>query len=764
MQGKDLRHCVKMLHRRRLLVFLLVFINATSAVILVSLHQTMKTVTAKEAEGYYGTVLEYTVRTLESFIKDSLTKASTFLLDENVRSYLTFGDPQEPVQPEGYREYSIQKSLKTAKVNDEDIHSIYLFRFSPEAIVTDKGVYASAAEFEEAALYRELRESLPRRGSSRFEMGLRREHGPDGTGTPNIFSLIVPFNTLAQNGALVFNLRETAFTKYFLTARERLTGSTYLVSPEGAVIAPSSAEREGLQELLRFASVFTGHRLFGAAGRTVVFSYTNRYGIRLVHEVPAHELYASVLMFRNILITLWIMIFCASIPFSIWIESSVYRPVERLRNFLKDHNAFRKIEHEDDFELFIKTYQTLFERNSRYRSQLESYRPIMQEIMLYQFMNENPLVAGPAVEMLSEIRNRFTKSHFACIIFRIDGYQQYRAERTDAQIAEDIAFLSEQIDGRLPEAYLVNHMGENEIIILANFTGTETAAETLRGMIRPVRLMFEDYLRRTVTVAVGGPVEGFESLPRAYRTAHIAAAHRLVIGNGAMILYEDLPHGDANGEIPAETLKRLTHAVKTFNRAEADEALKECFSSIRGSMNIYESVTIACSTILKTLAHFTEELGLEIPENGRIGELVTNAETVENLTRWFSTQMNRIIHKLELRKDEKNVDYLTQIEQVIEEQYRNPLLQISTVAEHFNLSATYFGRFFSELTGRNFTNYVNEVRLRHAVELLTSSDATVNQIAEAVGFNSTQYFIRVFKKKYLTTPRGYRLKAETPAA
>ena len=745
-------------------MFLLVFVNATSAVILGSLHQTMNAVTKKEAEGYYGSVLEYTVRTLESFIKDSLTKASAFLLDENVRSYLTFGDPREPMQLEGYREYSIQKSLKTAKVNDEDIHSIYLFRFSPEGIVTDKGVYASAGEFEEAALYREFRESLPRQRSSTFAMGLRREHGPDGSGTPNIFSLIVPFNTLARNGALVFNLREAAFTKYYRTVAERLTGSTYLVSPEGAVIAPSSAEREGLQELLRFASDFTGHRLFDAEDRTVVFSYTNRYGIRLVHEVPAQELYASVLMFRNVLITLWIMIFCASIPFSVWIESSVYRPVERLKTLLKDQNAFRRIEHEDDFELFLKTYQTLDERNSRYRSQLESYRPIMQEIMLYHFMNENPLIGGSAAEMLSEIRNRFTKPHYVCIIFRIDGYQQYRAERTDAQIAEDITFLSAQIDGRLPDAYVVNHMSENEIIILANFTDTGTAAEDLRGTIRPVRLMFEDYLRRTVTVAVGGTVDGFDSLPRAYRTARIAAAHRLVIGNGAIILYEDLPHDDTNGEIPAETLKRLSHAIKTFDRADADESLKECFSSIRGSMNVYESVTIACSTILKTLSHFTEELGLEIPENGRIGELVTNAETVDNLIQWFSTQMNRIIHKLELRKDEKNIDYLTQIEQVIEEQYKNPLLQISNIAEHFNLSATYFGRFFSELTGRNFTSYVNDVRLRHAVELLTTTDATVNQIAETVGFNSTQYFIRVFKKKFMITPRGYRLKFETQAA
>ena len=58
--------------------------------------------------------------------------------------------------------------------------------------------------------------------------------------------------------------------------------------------------------------------------------------------------------------------------------------------------------------------------------------------------------------------------------------------------------------------------------------------------------------------------------------------------------------------------------------------------------------------------------------------------------------------------------------------------------------------------GKNFTDYLNEVRIEHAKALLKNTDKKMYQIAKAVGYDNVQYFFRVFKKLERQTPEQYR--------
>ena len=54
------------------------------------------------------------------------------------------------------------------------------------------------------------------------------------------------------------------------------------------------------------------------------------------------------------------------------------------------------------------------------------------------------------------------------------------------------------------------------------------------------------------------------------------------------------------------------------------------------------------------------------------------------------------------------------------------------------------------------SEFIREVRLKKAVGLLKSDEYNIDEIAIIVGFNSTSYFIRSFKKKYEMTPTAYK--------
>ena len=89
-------------------------------------------------------------------------------------------------------------------------------------------------------------------------------------------------------------------------------------------------------------------------------------------------------------------------------------------------------------------------------------------------------------------------------------------------------------------------------------------------------------------------------------------------------------------------------------------------------------------------------------------------------------------------------------------------------AEHISLEdagafigfdVSYFCRIFKQATGATCTEYLNFVRVCKAEKLLSSTDKSILEISEAVGFSSLSYFNRVFKKIRGISPGTYRLAA-----
>lgn len=91
----------------------------------------------------------------------------------------------------------------------------------------------------------------------------------------------------------------------------------------------------------------------------------------------------------------------------------------------------------------------------------------------------------------------------------------------------------------------------------------------------------------------------------------------------------------------------------------------------------------------------------------------------------------------------------------IEENYTSQI-SLQTLSEHFSLSKQYIMRLFREQLGMTVTHYINEVKLRKSLELLTFHSLSVSEVAYAVGFSSLYYFDRVFKKTYSLTPGEYQ--------
>ncbi len=96
----------------------------------------------------------------------------------------------------------------------------------------------------------------------------------------------------------------------------------------------------------------------------------------------------------------------------------------------------------------------------------------------------------------------------------------------------------------------------------------------------------------------------------------------------------------------------------------------------------------------------------------------------------------------------------------VQQHHADPVLRLPEVAAACGLSPTYFSRVFTETVGCHFADYVQDCRLQHACTLLTTTSATVTDIAYEAGFAGLPHFFRAFRQKMGCTPAEYRKSAQ----
>lgn len=83
-------------------------------------------------------------------------------------------------------------------------------------------------------------------------------------------------------------------------------------------------------------------------------------------------------------------------------------------------------------------------------------------------------------------------------------------------------------------------------------------------------------------------------------------------------------------------------------------------------------------------------------------------------------------------------------------------IRIEYLSDMVGMTPNALSRFFKQRTNRSISNYINEVRLGHATNMLADSTMTIAEIAYSCGFNTISNFNRIFKNIKNITPKEFR--------
>jgi len=97
----------------------------------------------------------------------------------------------------------------------------------------------------------------------------------------------------------------------------------------------------------------------------------------------------------------------------------------------------------------------------------------------------------------------------------------------------------------------------------------------------------------------------------------------------------------------------------------------------------------------------------------------------------------------------------------IDHHYADPIT-VEDAARICAMSGSYFMRFFKQVTGESFLSYLNHFRIAKAQVLLATTDRSISEISQEIGFCDQSYFGMVFRKVVQTTPMCYRRRLGNP--
>lgn len=129
--------------------------------------------------------------------------------------------------------------------------------------------------------------------------------------------------------------------------------------------------------------------------------------------------------------------------------------------------------------------------------------------------------------------------------------------------------------------------------------------------------------------------------------------------------------------------------------------------------------------------------------------------SMESIRSWFVEKMGNACRNVALKKEVRSSTVVERAREFIDSHF-NKDISLDDVSREVDISPYYFSKIFKEETGKNFVEYVTEIRMNRAKELLVGTDMSMKEICSEIGYADPNYFSRTFKKNTGLTPTEYK--------
>lgn len=456
------------------------------------------------------------------------------------------------------------------------------------------------------------------------------------------------------------------------------------------------------------------------------------------------------------------MIICAALVLavSLYLSKSIYRPIKKLVGFFSGKGEAEAKRYKNEFDMIEYNIQSMIYNNVTLRTELSSVLPVAGERLFLKLLTQKDeyLAEDELSELLQKYDIHFRYDCYIAAIVNIsytDLFYEDFSPETRKILYESIVPL---LVSFVPEDITLYtlEMEQNRICLIFNVPDASCQSLAYHVMESFQKSFCYDENLISILIGIGSCCEGFLNLKHSFWEAVKASSVLSAYSAEKIMVYsEDMTQSFS--EFTGNEENRLFNYLVAGRGEEAMQLLDEIKRKnvVRNLpkaelVQLFLKLYRTAERVMRTKHIDIEEV---MPETGAANPTEMPPEELDR----FVTRLFESLAKQSASGSKKEV--MHEIVAYVEDNYQNDIY-LDFVADRFNLSPKYLSRAFKKYTNVRFVDYLNEIRISHAKELLNTTDETIMDIAKQVGFNSRNTFYRVFKNSQGVTPAEYRSKNE----
>ncbi|MBN1992838.1 MAG: response regulator [Anaerolineae bacterium] len=404
----------------------------------------------------------------------------------------------------------------------------------------------------------------------------------------------------------------------------------------------------------------------------------------------------------------------------------------------------------------IKQEREEEEHLQKLQEQIEENRAAMRERFLLKLVM-GAVSSSEAVETSQLLDMDIIARWYLVMVIKVElgdctagfNYHQYQ------QVQQIVAGMV----GNNPDVFLLKKDMEELVLIIKGHC-VEYLEEEGYFILDLINQEVENKTKCSLVIGVGNPQKRIGDIYQSFVEA-LANAQHATTGNRQL---------EPQSKVDKKELLKLDKtAVENFLKRRAKEEFDDFFAAYiqpfsEAALRSYLIKNYIFVDIVLATAKFVRELGGSIdqviPEINQVETLLMNIKTIDQIRQ----QAQQILTSaMEFRDHQANNYYAEMIDQAkayIDAHYTDADLSLNEVAAQVNLSPSHFSTTFSRETGETFKEYLTQIRINKAKELLRTTTLKSFEISHQIGYNDPHYFSHVFKKNTNLSPRKFRLQAQ----
>ena len=395
----------------------------------------------------------------------------------------------------------------------------------------------------------------------------------------------------------------------------------------------------------------------------------------------------------------------------------------------------------------------LVDDNRTYAARLDETAHVVRDKLLTDLLMGR-IVDEDEHDKLSEYMDiRFPHGRFMAACIDLDG-RDTAAE--PGEILRAKAVIKETLERRHDLIAFVVPECDDVVGVVINFEGSPEALQTKLGqIIESLRCGFGDEIN--LFASFSKPV-ALDELADAFSKARLNLNRKYFLEE-ACVQFDDTP------DLPQDSLlaPRLAQMVRA---AVATQSFGAVYQQTRAIASLVQqgdeqafhryraTLIVLCGVALDHVGAGSKPGRLR--QHAASMAALAQAESIDGVSAAFAAFLSSLADDVAQRSKPYSVNqYVVNAVDFISGAYDQDL-SVGRIAGQLNLNVKYFSRLFKEHTGMTVMQFLSDIRMQRAAELLKETSLPVREIGERVGIPDSRSFIRHFKRHFGTTPGAFR--------